>query len=435
MEWTLSTEHALETERTLYIALAQMGERHRAVSESPSMSTEEGPLTPFELRLFSQNGEDGVLAEILTRVGAGERYFVEFGVESGREGNCVYLADIANWRGLFMDSDAHAFTALQRKYRTDERVRTDCAMVTPANVQQLFAAADVPPEPTVLSIDVDGSDYWIWEAIDDYRPRVLVIEYNSALDPHRRLVQPAALQDGWDGTEYFGASLGAMRALGERKGYRLVHAELCGVNAFFVRQDLAEGRFPDVEDVPLRGAPNYFQRGQGHPPDLGRRRYLDLDSGELVSVEPLADAPTLPAQNTLPFWRERARSAEEHLERANQAAVETETAYQSMSAAYASAREDYERVRNDYENALAALETNQREGSQREQSLQRNSTLLAERNAALRLAADELAELRAQTAELETRLASSTAALTQLRTSLSWRVTAPLRILTRGRGG
>lgn len=428
MEWTLPTEHALETERTLYMALAQMGERHRAVSESPSSSTEEGPLTPFELRVFSQNGEDGVLAEILTRVGAGERYFVEFGVESGREGNCVYLADIANWRGLFMDSDAHAFTALQRKYRANDQVRTDCAMVTPANVQQLFAAADVPSEPTVLSIDVDGSDYWTWEAIEGYRPRVLVIEYNSALDPHRQLVQPADLEDGWDGTEYFGASLGAMRALGERKGYCLVHAELCGVNAFFVRQDLAEGRFPAVEDVPLRGMPNYFQRGQGHPPDLDRRRYLDLDSGELVSVEPPADAPILPAQNTLPFWRERARSAEEHLERAHQAAVEAETAYQSMSLNYTS-------TRRDYENAMTELETRQRESSQRVRGLQHASTQLAERNAALRLAGEELAELRIRIGELEDRLDGANASLAKLRASLSWRLTAPLRILARGRGG
>jgi hypothetical protein len=420
MEWTLPTEHPLETERTLYIALVQLGEHHRAVSESPSASTEKGPLTPFELRAFSQNGEDGVLAEILTRVGAGERYFVEFGVESGREGNCVYLADVANWRGLFMDSDAQAFTALQRKYRANDRVRTDCAMVTPANVQQLFVAADIPPEPTVLSIDVDGSDYWIWEAIEGYRPRVLVIEYNSALDPYRRLVQPADLEEGWDGTEYFGASLGAMRALGERKGYRLVHAELCGVNAFFVRQDLAEGRFPAVEDVPLRGTPNYFQRGQGHPPDLDRRRYLDLDLGELVNVESPADAPTLPAQNTLPFWRERARSAEEHLERSRQDAADAGAAYES--------------TRKDYENAVAALEARQRESAQRERSLHHTSTLLAERNAALRLAADELAELRTQAAELEARLGTSNVALAKLRTSLSWRLTAPLRILTRGRG-
>src|SRR5271166_861169 len=199
MEWTLPKGQALQTERTLYMALAGLSERYRVVSEGPATNAGAGPLTPFELRVFSQNGEDGVLAEILTRVGTGERSFVEFGVESGREGTCVYLADIANWHGLFMDGDPHAFTALERKYRADDRVRTHRAVVTPANVQQLFAAADVPPEPAVLSIDVDGSDYWIWEAIANYQPRVVVIEYNSALDSHRRLVQPAELKAGWDG--------------------------------------------------------------------------------------------------------------------------------------------------------------------------------------------------------------------------------------------
>jgi len=159
-------------------------------------------------------------------------------------------------------------------------------MITPRNVQELFTASEVPAELDVLSIDVDGADYWIWEAVDAYHPRVVVIEYNSALDPCRRLVQPADLEGGWDGTSYYGASLGALRALGGRKGYRLVHTELSGVNAFFVREDLADGHFAAADDVSVRGAPNYFQRGQGHPPDLARRRYLDLDSGELAEAEP-----------------------------------------------------------------------------------------------------------------------------------------------------
>jgi len=388
----------MESERTLYMSLARMGERYRAVSESPAMHVNAGSLTPFELRVFSQNGEDGVLAEILTRVGTGERSFVEFGVESGRQGNCVYLADVADWHGLFMEGDANTFTALERKYRADERVRTDCALVTPANVQQLFAAADVPPEPTVVSIDVDGSDYWIWEAIDDYRPRVVVIEYNSALDPRRRLVQPADLEDGWDGTEYFGASLGALRTLGERKGYRLVHTELSGVNAFFVREDLTNGRFPAVEDVSVRGAPNYFQYGHIHPPDLGRRPYLDLDSGELVSVEPPEDVPTPPAQDTLSAWRERALSAEEHLERSRQDARDAGLAYRA--------------TRKDYEDAMAELQTSQ-----------------AGHEKALRLATGELSEVRKRVTELEAELEASSTSLAGLRASLSWRITAPLRAL------
>jgi hypothetical protein len=387
----------MESERTLYMALTRMGERYQHVSESPGVSGGGGQLTPFELRVFSQNGEDGILAEILARVGFGEGYFVEFGAESGREGNCVYLADVANWRGLFMDSDAEAFSALQRKYRASDRVHTDHAMVTPANVQQLFAAAGVPREPALLSIDIDGSDYWVWEAIADYVPRVLVIEYNSALDPRRRLVQPADLKDGWDGTEYFGASLGAMRALGERKGYRLVHTELSGVNAFFVREDLAEGRFPPVDDVPLRGAPNYFQYGQRHAPDLDGRSYLDLDSGEMVRVEHPADAP-LPAKDTVSAWRERALSAEEHLERSRHDAADAGLAY--------------EVARKDYANAMSALDTSE-----------------AERSEMMRRAAKDLAELRAHMTELEAQLGASRASLVQVKSSLSWRITAPLRAL------
>ncbi len=278
-------DEGLQTDRSLYLALSELDRRHRAIAATPSGEAA-GTLSPCELRVFSQNGEDGVIAEILTRIGVGEqRYFVEFGVESGREGNCVYLADVADWQGLFMDGDERFFADLQRKYRATERVRTTLAMVTPENVQELFAAAGVPSEPAVVSIDVDGGDYWIWEAIEDHRPRLVIVEYNSTLDPRRRLVQPADHRDGWDGSDYFGASLGAMCALGERKGYRLVHAELSGVNAFFVREDLAEGRLPEAREVALRGKPNYFQRGISHPPDQHGRLYLDLDSGELVSPD------------------------------------------------------------------------------------------------------------------------------------------------------
>ncbi len=177
------------------------------------------------------------------------------------------------------------FRLLERKYAAQKRVRTIGAYVTPDNVEQLFETGAVPLEPDVVSIDVDGQDYWIWEAIESYRPRVLVIEYNSRLDPQRRLVQPNDPQRPWDGTDYFGASLGALRALGERKGYRLVHTELSGINAFFVRADLAADSFPEPDEVAIRGTPNYFQSGYHHPVASPGRRYLDLDSGELVEPE------------------------------------------------------------------------------------------------------------------------------------------------------
>ena len=189
MERVLDDASGLETDRTLYLALAVMGQRYQAVSDAPRKDAGAELLTPFELRVFSQNGEDGVLAEILARVGTAGRFFVEFGVESGREGNCVSLADVFGWAGLFIECDDGPYSQLQRKYRANDAVHTLKATVTPDNVEELFALGGVPLEPDVLSIDVDGNDYWIWEAISQHRPRVMVIEYNSALDPASRLVQ------------------------------------------------------------------------------------------------------------------------------------------------------------------------------------------------------------------------------------------------------
>ena len=117
----------------------------------------------------------------------------------------------------------------------------------------------------MLSIDVDGQDYWIWAALESYRPRVMVIEYNAALPPGRQLVQPRGHREAWDGTDYFGASLDALCSLADRKGYALVHTDLAAVNAFFVRSDLAAAPCRRPDEVARRHQPNYFMRGYRHP--------------------------------------------------------------------------------------------------------------------------------------------------------------------------
>ena len=276
---------SLGTDSAFYLSLSELSHRYARVSEEPGEPDAALSLASFELRVLSQSGEDGVLAEIFRRIGVSERYFVEFGVESGREGNCVYLADVADWNGLFIEAEPALYRKLDDKYVASSGVVTSQAMVTPANVEELFHRAGVPAEPDVVSIDIDGGDYWVWEAMVNYRPRVVVIEYNAAIDPRRRLVQPRE-RARWDGTDFFGSSVAALRALGESKGYRLVHTELAGVNAFFVREDLAGGRFSEGERVPVRGVPNYFLRDDHHPrtssPDSF---YLDIDTGEFVPAE------------------------------------------------------------------------------------------------------------------------------------------------------
>jgi hypothetical protein len=256
--------------RRVYACLAALSDRyasHGAHAGRPAATD----LAPHEMRVFSQNGEDGVIEEILRRIGTRDGTFVEFGVGTGVEGNCVFLAAVLGWRGLFMEADPDQFALLDARYEGHPAVRTVRAQVGPENVNALLADHALSPEPDVLSIDVDGIDYWIWRALRT-RPRVVVIEYNAHLGPDDELVQPLDPRVPWDGSDFFGASLAALRRLGARKGYRLVHTDLAGVNAFFVRDDLA-GPFGPEDAVPIR-APNYFLSARGHPPHGGDRAYV-----------------------------------------------------------------------------------------------------------------------------------------------------------------
>jgi hypothetical protein len=243
-----------------YLAIAWLRDRYKH---------DEG-LSAAELRVFSENGEDGVLAEIFSRIGIEKRFFVEFGVGNGIECNTRFLAEVLGWSGVYFESDRGPFEALAQRLSNRPDIAVAQQVVTPANINDLFAAAAVPTEFDLLSIDVDGQDYWIWEALEEHSPRVVILEYNSSLAAEERLVERRG-SHVWDETDYFGASLGAIRELGEKKGYRLVHCELAGVNAFFVREDLAA---PFLAS-PLPRGPNFQLHGRRHPPGSGKYEIPD----------------------------------------------------------------------------------------------------------------------------------------------------------------
>jgi hypothetical protein len=240
-------------------------------------------LEHFEARRRSQNGEDGVIAEILRRIGAPRRFFVEFGAETGAEGNCAALAE-DGWAGLLIEADPAKFAALEATWRHRNDIATREAAVEPETVERLFAEAGVPPDLDVLSIDVDSTDWHIWRALTSFEPRLVVIEYNAGLPLDRRLVQPRELAGAWDGTDWFGASLGAYESLAADKGYALVHTESHGVNAFFVRTDLLDGTSLPTGPAASRHRANYFGTGRGHPRDPQNRPWLDLDAGRFVRL-------------------------------------------------------------------------------------------------------------------------------------------------------
>ena len=197
-------------------------------------------LKSCESRVYSQGGEDGVLERIFECIGTTNRYFVEFGAKDGLElSNTAHLRLDKGWKGLLMEGEGPVADGVVQEFITAE------------NINSLFAHYNVPESFDLLSIDIDGNDYWVWRALVDYRPRVIVVEYNIYFqldDPRTIPYEPGRI---WDATGYHGASLAALRKLGCEKGYSLVHTDSWMPNAIFVSSDLLSPEFRDIpiEDV------------------------------------------------------------------------------------------------------------------------------------------------------------------------------------------
>lgn len=234
---------------------------------------EPGRLARHEFRVYSQNGEDGILAEIFSRIGVKERTFAEFGVEDGLQNNSLYLLQ-QGWSGAWIEADPDYGRRIRARFANwigQRRLTPVEAFATAENAEALLRRAGVPAESDLLSIDVDGNEYWIWKAISSFRPRVVAIEYNAQFRPDVRWIMKYDPAHVWDGTSYFGASLKALEMLGNEKGCRLVGCSLTGVNAFFVREDLAGGRFaaPFTAENHYEPPRYHFRPAAGYPPGTG----------------------------------------------------------------------------------------------------------------------------------------------------------------------
>lgn len=202
-------------------------------------------LEQYGYKVYSQNDEDGILNEIFNRIGTCNKKFVEFGVENGSENNTRFLL-MQGWKGLWIEANKEYFEQIQSRFEKEIRekqLRIENAFITKENINYLIERAELGREVDLLSIDIDGNDYHIWKQIDVINPRVVVIEYNAKFPPEFYWIMDYNEKHIWDGTDYFGASLNALEKLGREKGYQLVGTNICGTNAFFVRDDLVCNKF------------------------------------------------------------------------------------------------------------------------------------------------------------------------------------------------
>lgn len=205
-----------------------------------------------EFRSYSQNGEDGILLFLFSLLGTTNRRVVEICAGDGSECNAANLVINHGWQGLLVDGDPALIVQGRELYTHCRNTWVSPptlvhAWVTAENVDELVSAHGFAGEVDLLSLDLDGNDYWIWRALTCIRPRVVVLEFNASAGPEKRVTiayDPDFKLD-WSTTPYrCGASLAAFAALGAAKGYRLVGVQSLGFNAFFVREDLGREFLP-----------------------------------------------------------------------------------------------------------------------------------------------------------------------------------------------
>lgn len=236
-------------ERTLALLGAQLA---KEVSKEKNISS----LHDVEFQVFSQWGDDGIIQWLLARLPTLPKIFIEFGVEDYSESNTRFLMINNNWRGLVMDG-SRAKVARLRKQKWFWRYDLSAFpyFLTRENVDKVIQDWIGGEKVGLLHIDVDGNDFWLWDAIQCITPSIVIVEYNALFGPVRPITVPyestfrrhAAHYSG----QYAGASLAAITWLSEKKGYALVGTNSAGNNAYYVhRSELNE----QVRPIPVEAA-------------------------------------------------------------------------------------------------------------------------------------------------------------------------------------
>jgi hypothetical protein len=256
-------------------------------------------LADAELRVFSQFGDDGILQYLIRLLDVQMTSFVEFGVENYTEANTRFLLVNNNWRGLILDANEGYMDSVRRDsiyWRHD--LTAVAAFIDRDNINGLIGDNGFRGDLGILSIDIDGNDYWVWERINVVQPTIVIAEYNSVFGGSRAVTIPYDPSFYRTSAHYsnlfWGCSLKALCVLATRKGYAFVGCNTAGNNAYFVRQDrlgplrsltaeqgYVESRFRESRDVDGKLT---FLAGAARKQAIAHLEVVDVESGKTVTV-------------------------------------------------------------------------------------------------------------------------------------------------------
>lgn len=231
-----------------------------------------------EFRVFSQWGEDGIIQFLLKHVSIERPLFVEFGVENYTESNTRFLLTNNQWSGIVIDGSDKNIEYIKRDpIYWAANLKAVSAFITKDNINELITENGVSGDIGILSVDIDGNDYWIWQAIETISPRIVICEYNSHFGPLAEVTtpyDPSFIRDTAHFSKiYYGASISALNSLGQLKGYSLVASNSVGNNIFFVRNDL-------IGSLPVLSVSEAYRRAvfREYHDERGKLTFDDFDT-------------------------------------------------------------------------------------------------------------------------------------------------------------
>ncbi len=225
------------------LALGRIESRQNNCIDSQSIND-------YEFKVSSQWGEDGIIQHLVKTIEIKNKVFFEFGVEKYTESNTRFLLQNNHWKGLVIDGlDENISYIKNDPIYWKNNLKAECAFVTKDNINQLITKNGIHGDIGILSVDIDGNDYWIWKSIDCISPRIVICEYNSHFGDTHKVSVPYdsnfVREKKHHSNIYYGASISALDFLAKKKGYSLVGSNLAGNNVFFVRDDL----MTDIKEI------------------------------------------------------------------------------------------------------------------------------------------------------------------------------------------
>lgn len=237
----------------------------------------------YEFKVYSQSGEDGIIQWLINNIEIKNKFFIEFGVENYLESNTRFLLLNDYWKGLVIDGDINNIEFIKKDPISWRCHLKAChSFITKDNINELFESCSVPNDVGILSVDIDGNDYWVLNAIKNINPAIVIVEYNSYFGPTRKITipyDPGFVRSSAHFSKiYYGASISAFNSLLNLKGYKLVASNFSGNNIFFVREDLLN---ENVREISVYEAYRQIHFREAHDSN-GKLTYFNFSDSKKI---------------------------------------------------------------------------------------------------------------------------------------------------------